>query len=207
MWSVNHSRVYIQMKWNQYLEDLNSHVYCSILHDSQDIGKKTKCPSMNECIKKMWHIYTHTYVIYHICNIIHTHTHTLEDEMATHSSILAWKILWTEEPGRLVAKNQTWLSDWPHTHIHTHTQYNIIPPSVKWNKPDKDKYHMVITYMWRRKEVGKRPRIKEREGKQANFTETENRTVVAKGCGGGRDKEIKRSKGTTFQLQESVLRV
>ena len=24
----------------------------------------------------------------------------LEKEMATHSSILAWKILWTEEPGR-----------------------------------------------------------------------------------------------------------
>ena len=23
----------------------------------------------------------------------------LEEEMATHSSILAWKILWTEEPG------------------------------------------------------------------------------------------------------------
>ena len=66
---------------------------------------------------------------------------------------------------------------------------------------------MVITYMWRRKEVGKRPRIKEREGKQANFTETENRTAVAKGYGGGRDKEIKRSKGTNFQLQESVLRV
>ena len=26
---------------------------------------------------------------------------TLEEEMATHSSILAWKIPWTEEPGRL----------------------------------------------------------------------------------------------------------
>ena len=26
---------------------------------------------------------------------------SLEKEMATHSSILAWKILWTEEPGRL----------------------------------------------------------------------------------------------------------
>jgi len=26
----------------------------------------------------------------------------LEKEMATHSSILAWKIPWTEEPGRLV---------------------------------------------------------------------------------------------------------
>ena len=25
----------------------------------------------------------------------------LEKEMATHPSILAWKILWTEEPGRL----------------------------------------------------------------------------------------------------------
>ena len=25
----------------------------------------------------------------------------LEKEMTTHSSMLAWKILWTEEPGRL----------------------------------------------------------------------------------------------------------
>ena len=35
----------------------------------------------------------------------------LEKEMATHSSILAWKIPWTEEPARLqsmeVAKRQT----------------------------------------------------------------------------------------------------
>ena len=35
--------------------------------------------------------------------------------MAAHSSILAWKIPWTEEPGRLqshgVAKSQTRLSD------------------------------------------------------------------------------------------------
>ena len=28
----------------------------------------------------------------------------LEKEMATHSSILAWKIPWTEEPGRLQSK-------------------------------------------------------------------------------------------------------
>ena len=27
----------------------------------------------------------------------------LEKEMATHSSILAWRILWMEEPGRLQA--------------------------------------------------------------------------------------------------------
>ena len=30
----------------------------------------------------------------------------LEEEMATHSSILAWRIPWTEEPGR-VAKSGT----------------------------------------------------------------------------------------------------
>ena len=28
----------------------------------------------------------------------------LEKELATHSSILAWRILWTEEPGRLQFK-------------------------------------------------------------------------------------------------------
>ena len=40
----------------------------------------------------------------------------LENEMATHFSILAWRIPWTEEPGRLqfvgLQKSQTWLSDW-----------------------------------------------------------------------------------------------
>ena len=48
----------------------------------------------------------------------------LKEGMATHSSILAWKIPWTEEPGRLesigVAKSETQLS-LTHTHTHTHT--------------------------------------------------------------------------------------
>ena len=40
----------------------------------------------------------------------------LEEDMATHSSILAWTILWSEEPGGLqsvpgVAKSWTQLSD------------------------------------------------------------------------------------------------
>ena len=39
----------------------------------------------------------------------------LEKGMATHSSILAWRIPWTEEPGRLqpmgVTKSQTPLTD------------------------------------------------------------------------------------------------
>ena len=40
---------------------------------------------------------------------------TMEEEMATHSSILAWRIPWTEEPGRLQSKvlqSQTPLSDY-----------------------------------------------------------------------------------------------
>ena len=37
----------------------------------------------------------------------------LEKEMATHSSILAWRIPWTEEPGRLqsMRSKRTRLSD------------------------------------------------------------------------------------------------
>ena len=31
----------------------------------------------------------------------------LEEEMATHSSILAWRIPWTEEPGRLQSMQVT----------------------------------------------------------------------------------------------------
>ena len=43
----------------------------------------------------------------------------LEKEMATHSSILAWRIPWTEEPGRLQSmelQSQTQLSNY-HTPI------------------------------------------------------------------------------------------
>ena len=42
----------------------------------------------------------------------------LEKEMATHSSTLAWKIPWTEDPGRLqfmVTKSRTQLSDFTFT--------------------------------------------------------------------------------------------
>ena len=46
--------------------------------------------------------------------------------MATHSSILAWKVSWAEEPGGLqsmgVTKSQTQLNS--HTHTHTHSSNN-----------------------------------------------------------------------------------
>ena len=35
-------------------------------------------------------------------------TKHMEKEMATHSSILAWEIPWTEEPGGLVHEVNSW---------------------------------------------------------------------------------------------------
>ena len=42
----------------------------------------------------------------------------LEEKIATHSSILAWEIPWTEEPSRLQSmgpQSRIWLSGWAHT--------------------------------------------------------------------------------------------
>ena len=50
----------------------------------------------------------------------------LEDRMATHSYILALRILWTEEPGRLVhrvTKSQTQLRQ---RSTHTHIQFSSV---------------------------------------------------------------------------------
>ena len=54
----------------------------------------------------------------------------LEEEMTNHSSILAWRIPWTEEPGGLQSMElQRVEQDWEtYTHTHTHTQliYNVV---------------------------------------------------------------------------------
>ena len=53
----------------------------------------------------------------------------LEEEMATHSNILAWKIPWTEEPGGAtvhgVTKSQTQPSTWACTQYSIVVIYNI----------------------------------------------------------------------------------
>ena len=49
----------------------------------------------------------------------------LEEEMATHSSILAWEIPWTEELGGI-----HWVAEsdrTEHTHTHTHTPLDQSP--------------------------------------------------------------------------------
>ena len=45
----------------------------------------------------------------------------LEKEMATHSSILAWEITWTEEPGRLHTIGSK-KSEHAHTHRHRYKE-------------------------------------------------------------------------------------
>ena len=52
----------------------------------------------------------------------------LEMEMATHSSILAWKSPWMEEPGRLQSmdrKESDTAELLTHTHTHTHTHTRV----------------------------------------------------------------------------------
>ena len=44
----------------------------------------------------------------------------LEKDMATLSSIHAWKILWTEEPGRLQSRGVAKILTLLRTYIHTH---------------------------------------------------------------------------------------
>ena len=57
----------------------------------------------------------------------------LEKEMATHSSILAWRIPWTEEPGGLQSMgSQRIRHNWAtNTHTHTHTQKRQRPWTAK----------------------------------------------------------------------------
>ena len=49
-----------------------------------------------------------------------------EKEMANHSIVLAWKIPWTEEPGKLQSMGSqkvgyNWATKHTHTHTNTHT--------------------------------------------------------------------------------------
>ena len=77
----------------------------------------------------------------------------LEQEMATHSSTLAWKIPWTEKPGRLQSIGSERLGHYwatEHTHTHTHIYHHMTsllfsilpkPFSCSFLKAIAPKYH------------------------------------------------------------------
>ena len=69
----------------------------------------------------------------------------LEKGMATHSSIRAWRIPWTEEPDGLhgIAKSWIWLSD---LHFTSHGEWYWPIFSVKPDWYSWDKSHMVIMH-------------------------------------------------------------
>ena len=57
----------------------------------------------------------------------------LEEEMATQSSILVWRIPWPEEPGRLQSiesKTDTTEATW-----HAHTHASVITQHSAWRQP------------------------------------------------------------------------
>ena len=73
----------------------------------------------------------------------------MEEEMVTHSSILAWRIPWTEEPGRLqstgVAKSRPRLSDF--TSLSNPNRYNVLYEKLalkSWKKPKSQQIGNVI---------------------------------------------------------------
>ena len=64
----------------------------------------------------------------------------VEWEMETHSSILAWKIAWTKEPGRLQStglQSQTLLSMHVRTCMHTHTHTHAVVLLLAVSRKDK----------------------------------------------------------------------
>ena len=95
---------------------------------------------MSQILITLWR--SRFFLIHSLLWILYTHTHTciwihiLEEGMATHSSILAWRIPWTEEPGGLQFIGlQRIRHDWvtnthacarAHTQTHTHTQLGLL---------------------------------------------------------------------------------
>ena len=84
----------------------------------------------------------------------------LEKEMATHSSILAWKIPWTEEPGRLCDCKESDMTE--HTHMPDSPRLNDLE-EVAFFVSFSEGAHSVPDLLecmwgWREAVVLKRPR-------------------------------------------------
>ena len=94
------------------------------------IQRQPECPSADEGTQKPGH--THVYALYRLKETQQMRVPSLvredplEEEMATHSTLLAWEIPWTEKPGGLQSVGSrrgghTEQHMGAHTHIRTHT--------------------------------------------------------------------------------------
>ena len=83
-----------------------------VLHS---MGFQTQLSIWTELTMWSFHSLSSDHLTFFICK-----SFSLEKEMATYSSILAWIIPWMEEPGRLQSmglQSQTWLSDFTFTFL------------------------------------------------------------------------------------------
>ena len=79
----------------------------------------------------------------------------LDEEMVAHSSVLAWKIPWTEEPGGLQpmglqSVREDWATEcvWVHAFVHTHTpSYQGFILSTRLTMVDADFDHLTETVL------------------------------------------------------------
>ena len=102
-----HFWLFFQRKWNHHLEKTPVlHVHCSLT--IAKTWKQPKCSSVDEQIKNMWDVCVCEYFLAikrriscHLGWFEWSSRALSEKAMAPHSSTLAWKIPWTEEPGRL----------------------------------------------------------------------------------------------------------
>ena len=78
-----------------------------------------------------------------------------EKAMAPHSSILAWKILWTEEPGRLhgVSEGRTRLSDFTFLFTFMHWRRKWQPTPVFLPGESQGPGSLVGCHLWGRTEL------------------------------------------------------
>ena len=75
----------------------------------------------------------------------------LEEEMATHSCILVWKIPWTEEPGGLqsmASQGVGWNWATEHTHTQSHISYSKMDVKMAWWKFNEERIiYFVLKYL------------------------------------------------------------
>ena len=77
----------------------------------------------------------------------------MEKAMAPHSSTLAWRIPWMEEPGRLVSKSPTQLSDFTFTfHFHA-LEKEMQPTPVFLPGGSQGRGSLVGCHLWSRTQL------------------------------------------------------
>ena len=107
IWSCQYITTFVLHKWQFYMCELNSLEFMILQLCSQLSPPPNFTISTSSLVAQM---VKNLPVIQETCIWFLCLEDPLEKRMATHSSILAWKIAWTEEPG-VIPKSWMWLSN------------------------------------------------------------------------------------------------